>query len=300
MSVHNYDVGAISGFKHESDNKKGLFKLDFNISQNHKLTATYNFLDAFKDKPAHPSAIGRRGPDFQTLQFENSGYRISNKLHQGKVELKSFFGNKYSNKFSAILTSFRDSRDPFSAPFPVFNIGKDGVRYIVAGHEPFSVSNVLDQDVIQVTNNLSIYSGNHNFTVGTAFERFSFSNSFNLTAYGFRVFGPDTDISEVGDVINSADFAAEVAAARSTFQTNNEAGIGPGWALAEMNLGQWSFYIQDEYQASDKLSLTFGLRLDMPLYFNTPDLIQENIDRKGGVIDPANGDFDGLYAPSLR
>lgn len=290
-SNFGYETGAISGFTHDEDNIKGLLKLDFNLSDKHKLTATYNFLDAFNDNPAHPSAIGRRGPDFTTLQFENSGYRINNKIHSGKMELRSILNTKVSNNFQIGFTSFRDTRDPFSEPFPVLNFGKDGIRYIVAGHEPFSVNNRLDQDVFQFSNNLNIFSGNHTWTIGTAFERFNFNNSFNLTAYGFRVFFPDVDISMASEVLNSPEFAGEVDAARNAFTTNN---ANDSWALAETNLGQWSIYGQDEIQVNDRLNVSIGLRLDFPLYFNTPDLIQENIDRKGGLI--SNG---GVYAPDV-
>lgn len=289
--LYDYDTGAISGFTHKANNTKGLIKLDFNLNSGNKLTATYNFLDAFKDKPAHPSAIGPRGPSLTTLQFENTGYRINNVLHQYKVELNSVISSKFANKFQAGYTQFRDSRDPFSSPFPVLNIGKDGSRYIIAGHEPFSINNVLDQDVFQFRNDFSIYSGNHSLLIGAAFERFNFNNSFNLTGYGARVFFPDIDINDFADVVSSPEFAAEVESARQAFESNNE---NDSWALAETNLGQFSAYIQDEFKASDNLSLTLGVRLDMPLYFNTADLIQENIERKGGDINDG-----GTYAPDV-
>ena len=276
MSRYQYETGDLQGFSHESDNVKGLFKLDFNLSDKHKLTATYNFLDAFRDLPAHPSAIGRRGPDFLTLQFQNSGYRINNHLHSGIVELNSFFGNNIFNKLQIGYTSFRDFRDPFSDPFPVLNIGKDGVRYIVAGHEPFSINNRLDQDVIQINNNLTVVSGDNSWTFGFAFERFNFNNSFNLTGYGARVFFPDVAIEDFPDFINSGAFDEEVDAARDAFSSNN---ANDSWALAETNLGQFSIYAQDEISVNDRLNLTFGIRLDVPLYFNTADKIEENLGR---------------------
>ncbi|MEL6254204.1 MAG: carboxypeptidase regulatory-like domain-containing protein [Bacteroidota bacterium] len=288
---YGYETGALTGFKHDANNVKGILKLDVNLNKNNKLTASYNFLDAFKDKPAHPSAIGRRGPDFQTLQFQNSGYRINNRIHSGIIELKSFISSKFSNKLQVGYTAFRDFRDPFSEPFPVLNIGKDGVRYIIAGHEPFSVNNVLDQDVFQVNNTFNIYTGKHTWTLGANFERFDFNNSFNLTAYGFRVFGPDVDIADFEAFINSGDFDAEVDAARQAFTNNNE---NNSWALAETNLGQLGIYGQDEIAVNDKLNLTLGVRLEFPLYFNTPELIQENIDRKGGLT--ADG---GVYSPEV-
>lgn len=286
-----YETGAIEGFKHDADNTKALFKLDVNIDERHKLTATYNFLDAFKDKPAHPSAIGRRGPDFLTLQFQNSGYRIHNGLHSGIVELKSLFSSKVSNKLQLGFSAFKDSRDPFSAPFPVLNISKEGTRYIVAGHEPFSINNRLDQNVLQFNNNLNIYSGNHTFTLGTAFERFDFDNSFNLTGYGARVFFPDVDIADVEALLNSADFATEAKAALATYNSNN---ANNKWALAETTLGQWSIYGQDEWAVNPQLNLTFGLRMDLPLYFDTQTKIEENIARSGGTVDQG-----GVYAPNV-
>ncbi|HEU5165187.1 MAG TPA: carboxypeptidase regulatory-like domain-containing protein, partial [Chitinophagaceae bacterium] len=61
-----YETGPYQGFTHDQTNYKWLAKLDWNISNVHKLSFTYNGLDATKDKPAHPSAIGRRGPDYYT------------------------------------------------------------------------------------------------------------------------------------------------------------------------------------------------------------------------------------------
>ncbi len=273
---HGYETGAYENFKHKTHNQKGIFKLDFNLGSKHKLTTTFNFLDAFRDKPAHPSAIGRRGPDFTTLQFQNSGYRINNKIFSGIAELKSIFGNRFANKLQVARTAFRDSRDPFSTPFPVLNIGKDGIRYIVAGHEPFSIHNTLDQDVLQLTDNFNIYLNNHTLTIGTSLEKFQFDNSFNLTGYGARVFFPNVDIADAEALITSDDFATEVAAAKTAFDENNKNNT---WALAETNLGQWAFYVQDEWSVNPDLTLTIGLRSDMPLYFDTEDKIQENIDR---------------------
>jgi hypothetical protein len=192
-----YETGAYENYFFNTNNQKGIVKLDWNLFDNqtssHKLTFTYNFLDAYKEKPAHPSAIGRRGPDATTLQFQNSGYRINNVIHSGIMELKSTFGKIYANKFVAGVTAFRDSRDPFSTPFPVINIQKDGVRYIVAGHEPFSINNVLGQDVLQIRNDFNVYLKNHTLTFGASFERFNFDNSFNLNAYN----GTFSDFSSV-------------------------------------------------------------------------------------------------------
>jgi len=274
-NTYGYNTGAYENYEHKTDNQKAILKFDYNLGTNHKLTATFNYLDAYRDKPAHPSAIGRRGPDFQTLQFENSGYRINNDILGGILEFKSIFGNKYANKFKLGLTSFKDSRDPFSTPFPVLSIAKDGIRYIVAGHEPFSINNSLDQDVLQISDNFNIYLKGHTFTIGGSLEKFSFDNSFNLNAYG-GTFGPDIDFANVESYVTSPEFATMVTAAQTTFDNNN---ANDTWALAETNMGQLAFFAQDEIAVNDQFTLTLGLRTDIPLYFDTPEKIQENIDR---------------------
>ncbi len=301
-SAFNYTTGPYENYLHQTNNWKAIVKLDWNIADGHSLTLTYNTLDAFKEKPAHPSALGRRGPDATTLQFFNSGYRINNIIHSAIGEWRALFGSKFANNLQVGFTAFRDTRDPFSDPFPVLNINRDGIRYIVAGHEPFSINNRLDQNVYQVTNNLNVYLGSHTLTAGFSFERFDFDNSFNLGAYEpFGVpypggtFGPGfNSVAEFQDFVRAGNMDPVVDFARQTF-ADNEA--NDSWALAETNVGQFGLYIQDEWAVNDRLNLTFGIRMDMPLYFNTAEKIQENIDRKGGTAGPENP--GASYDPSI-
>jgi len=293
---YGYETGPFEGYSHDTDNNKGIFKLDWNINQNHSLTATYNFLDAFREQNAHPTALGRRGPDATTLQFFNSGYRINNDIQSGILEVRSIFGNRFSNKFQVGFTSFDDSRDPFSDPFPVVNIANNGVRYIVAGHEPFSINNRLDQRVFQITNDLDIFLGDHTVTVGSSLESFRFDNSFNLGAYFAGqpggTFAPDfASVQDFVDFVNSGQFDPVVDNARNVFETNN---ANDSWALAETNVGQFAFYAQDAWKINPNFTLTYGLRLDIPLYFDTDEKIQENIDRKGGLFSEG-----GTYDPTI-
>ena len=294
LAKFGYLTGPYEGYSRKTDSNKGLFKLDWNVNINHSVTATINFLDAYRDLNAHPDAIGRRGPDAITLQFANSGYRINNDILSGIIEVKSILGNKYSNKFQAGYTKFDDNRDPFSEPFPVLNINSNGVRYIVAGHEPFSIKNSLDQKVFQITNNFEMYLGAHTITTGLSFERFEFATSFNLGAYdpftGYPggTFGPGfNSVQEFVDYVNAGSMDAAVAAAKATADAGN-------WALAELNIGQFAIYMQDIWYINENLNVSLGLRFDFPLYFDTKDKIEENIARKGGLLDDG-----GTYAPDV-
>ncbi|WP_298497857.1 TonB-dependent receptor [uncultured Algibacter sp.] len=267
-----YNPGEYQGFTHAAKSTKGIFKLDWNINDNHRLAVIYNFLNASKEKPAHPSALGFRGPDANTLQFQNSGYEINNELKSVQLELNSTLSETSTNKLQVGYTHFNDFRNPFSTPAPSINITKDGSNYIIAGHEPFSVHNRLDQKVFQLSNNLNFFQGDHTFTIGFSFEKFQFDNSFNLTSYGFDLFG-SVDINDF-DAANY-DFNTP----QQTFNANNAAGEGDGWALAETNVGQLSFYVQDEWNVTEKFKLTYGLRFDKPMFFDSAKKAQDVIDR---------------------
>lgn len=318
MAVQNallglgYNPGAYEGFIHETESTKGIIKLDWNINDNNRLAIIYNWLEASKDKPAHPTALGFRGPSASVLQFENSGYQINNNLKSVQLELNSTLSESASNKLQFGYSHFDDFRNPMSTPAPAISI-QDGAysNYIIVGHEPFSINNRLDQKVLQFSNNLNFYKGDHTFTVGLAFEKFQFDNSFNLGAYGFAndngyvgAFGAFPSVDAFLDAVDNGLIAASLANAQNVYNSNNAA---DSWALAETNVGQMSFYMQDEWNVNEKFKLTYGLRFDKPLFFDSAEKAQDVIDNACCYVptipyyNPNNGEtvfLDNTQMPS--
>jgi hypothetical protein len=276
-----YNPGAYEGFTYATESNKGIFKLDWNINDNNRFAIIYNFLNASKQKPAHPTALGFRGPSASTLQFENAGYEINNNLRSVQLELNSTLSDEASNKLQFGYTHFDDFRSPLSTPAPSITITKDGSNYIIAGHEPFSINNRLDQKVLQFSNNLNFYKGDHTYTVGISFEKFKFDNSFNLGVYGAQgVFFPTTTMDDFQNLVNSGglqNLFNAAYAAHDSLEANGEGNPG-GWALAETNVGQLAFYAQDEWNITDKFKLTYGVRFDKPLFFDSSQKAQDVID----------------------
>jgi hypothetical protein len=233
------------------------------------------------------------------LQFENSGYQINNKLDSFLAELNSKFSESVSNKLQAGYTHFNDFRVPFSTPAPVINIEDgSGSNYIIAGHEPFSIHNTLDQKVFQITDNLSYVVGSHAFTFGTSLEKYEFKNSFNLGAYdnfgnanGYAgtFYTPYSDVAtflaDAAQPYATSIVAQNIPYAQDVFDAKNSYGVGEdnGWKLSELNVGQLALYGQDEWNVNDDFKLSLGVRVDKPLYFNTADLIQKYIDTENGA-----------------
>ena len=308
IDVYDYDPGPYEGYVNKTNNDKLLAKLDWNITESNTFTFRYNYLNARRDLPPHPFVLSfantGRGPNASSLPFQSSGYRINNHLNSVALELNSR-STRYANRFFASYNRFRDNRDPFSDPFPTVEIGDGGVTYTTAGHEPFSIHNILDQDVWQLTNNLSFFRGNHTFTVGANFETFSFFNSFNIFRNGVFFLPPQTG---VGSTFSSLEefFALTDPNNPNRVDLRGLVGSGP-FKGEEISTGQGALYAQDEFLLTDRFTLTYGVRMDVPIYFTDPvdnpfsrGLTALDEDRQPEVVDQSRlPDAKPLFSPRV-
>ncbi|MDQ4081088.1 MAG: TonB-dependent receptor, partial [Gemmatimonadota bacterium] len=283
IEEYGYDPGAYEGFVHETNNDKLLVKLDWNVSADHNASLRYNYLDAKRDLPPHPFVLSvnntGRGPNESSIPFQKAGYAINNNLHSLAFELNSRWSG-FANRFFASYNRARDKRDPFSEPFPTIEIGEGGVTYTTLGHEPFSIHNILDSDIFQVTNNFSLFRGRHVFTLGANFESFDFFNSFNIFRHG--VFFLDAAIP-VGSTFQSLDDFFDATDPANPNQKDFRAMIGSGPFKGEnAHAGVFGVYAQDEFVVTERFNLLYGVRVDFPMYFTDP------------VDNPFSRDLDAL------
>ncbi|MGH7675084.1 MAG: carboxypeptidase regulatory-like domain-containing protein, partial [Gemmatimonadales bacterium] len=246
ISEYSYDPGPYEGYINETDNNKLLLKLDWNINDNNNLTFRYNMLDAQRDLPPHPFVLSvnntGRGPNESSLPFRNSGYRINNDMHSFALELNSR-SSRWANRFFASYNRFRDNRDPLSVDFPTVEIGEAGVTYTTVGHEPFSIHNILDQDVVQLTNNFTLFKNRHALTFGANYESFSFFNSFNIFRHGVFFLDYTIPIGSTFPTLSEFFTATEPGGGQKDFLGM----IGSGFFKGEnISVGQFSLYAQDE------------------------------------------------------
>ncbi len=272
ITEYNYDPGPYEGYSHETDNNKLLLKLDWNVNENNNLSFRYSMLDARRELPPHPFVLSvnntGRGPNESSLPFQNSGYEINNDLHSFALEVNSR-SSRWANRFFASYNRFRDFRDPFSVDFPTIEIGEAGVTYTTVGHEPFSIHNILDQDVLQLTNNFTLFQGRHALTFGANYESFSFFNSFNIFRHGVFFLPYFLSIGSTFQTLNEFFTATAPGAGQKDFLGM----ITPATAFYKgenIDVAQLSLYAQDELLASERFSLTLGVRVDFPMYNTDP------------------------------
>ena len=171
INDYGYDPGGFNDNPQTIDGEKFLIKLDWNINEKHKLSARHSYVKA--QTQIQPT------PNSNTVYFGNAGYIFPSTTNSTAIELKSNFSNTVSNNLIIGRTKVLDDRDILGDPFPQVRI-PDGNATIIAGTDNFSYSNIVDQDVYTLTNNLNLYKGKHTITLGTHNEYFRIKNLFTI------------------------------------------------------------------------------------------------------------------------
>ncbi len=258
MDKYKYSPGKYKDFgSFGSDNWKLMARVDWNINQNHKLMLRFNGVDSKNDQQVNnnsaPNPRGDTRIGTYSMAFGNSNYNFHNIVTTMTGELNSNFSPKLSNKLLVTYTSITDTRQPLGDPFPFVDIYKEGKQYMSFGTELFSTNNEVKNNVFSVINNVSYTVDKHYFTFGASFEKQYFMNSYLRYATGYYRYNSMEDFIE-----NKTPNAYGL-----TYGYNNN--DAPG---AELNFGMGGLYAQDEWYVTDAFRLTYGLRLDMPMYLD--------------------------------
>lgn len=250
-------ISAGSYGRRDVDTKAGsvMARVDWNINQNHKLSVRYNYLDATKDKYTSGTT---------SFYYGGASYLQSNKTHSVVAELNSRLGDKLFNEFRAGYTRVRDFRDPDSyGPQVTVTVNnkdandKPQKNSIYLGTEYSSGANRLNQDIYTFTDNLTWYKGNHAVTFGTHNEIYKMYNLFIQNNTGSWSY----------DSIE--DFMTDQAS-YYTYKFTDEATVGSKLWGPTFSAGQFGFYAQDEWKPNKNFALTYGLRIDIPVLFDSP------------------------------
>ncbi len=288
---YGYDPGTFGDVKDELNGLSFFGKLDINLSEEHRLTLRHQYTSA--------EEVNRNSGNPNNINFSNNGVFFPSVTNSSAVELNSTFGQKFSNNLIIGFTSVRDDRDPIGGDFPYVTID-DGAGTIRLGSERFSTANQLDQDIFTLTNNFKIFKGKHTITVGTHNEFYSIYNLFIPENYGAYEF------DSLDDFLNGA---PAVEYGRNYSLVDDFTGDGSA-AAADFNAMQLGFYVQDEFRVTPKLTLTGGIRLDIPnitsdpeedTYFNEQALpkMQEQYDVANRVQAGQAPDAQLMWSPRL-
>lgn len=277
QNQYNYDPGGFGRLSEDIDDWKIFAKLDWNVSDNHRLTYQQNLVNGFSDR-----GISRGS---STFTLDSHQYRQRGNQSNFSVQLNSSWSDNMVSEAKIAYTRLRQEADFGDTRFPSVEIQTESNDIVRFGVERFRHANELDQDYLELTANVTYFSGAHTITFGTNNYLNQFRNLFiqdALGTYEFRNEFGETGIER---------FAR---GAPTRYQYSYSSDVNAFGTLPEANWGYntFSLYVQDEWHATDNLTLTLGLRGDLTVFPDDPPSNQTFAQQftgydTGSVPDPA-------------
>ena len=273
-SKFSYDTGAFDNISKLTPGKPWMLKGDYNVNSANKVTFRYNQLNSSTDvNQSGSSSLGtsRSTLSTQFLTFDNSNYQILENLKSGVGEWNSVFGSMTNNLLVGLTHQDESRGDKGQVPaFPFVVIGfGDGSAYTSFGNEPFTPFNLLRYSTFQAQDSVTKFAKNHSITFGGNIEKFHSDNSFYFgiqSAYSYNTLA-DFYADANGYLANPN---RTVAAAPNRFQVKYL--LQPGQTTPPMQPLDVIYaggYVQDEWRPRTNLTVTAGIRVDVPKFGNT-------------------------------
>ena len=278
----NY-VKGVSGYNESiaakqvvSSSLNVMARIDWNINQDNKLMFRYQFMDAQADNYKSGAAA---------YYFPNSGYQLSTRNNIAVLELNSRISDVISNEFRASAVIVRDNRDIAYNGAVVRIRGLENGGEVYIGPEKSSGANVVNTDTYNISDNVSIFAGNHSITIGTHNDFYIFKNLFLQNPFGGYEF------KSLDDFLND-----KVSKFQFSYADPTIAGVTDSRWAAKAYAARFSLYAQDEWTPCRNFMLTYGIRADLPVMFNNPtenevfnatSLSKESGERIGVVPKPS-------------
>ena len=266
---YGYNPGRYQGYSLDTPSYKFLARIDWNINENNKLnirfskshdkdsSAPSSSTTPFKDSVIYPGGEDATGGKSQSGRTANAGLYFESARYYQEKNFTSFaaeWNSKWggvSNVLRATYSYQDEPRTYVGGMFPTVDILKNGSYYMGFGPDPFTEGNLRQVKTFVATDEATWSMGIQNFTAGLQFETNKATNGFGAASAGYYVF------ESMDDFMNGK-------APRSygvTFPMD-----GSGQFLATMKYNQFSAYVQDQVNFSDRFRLTAGLRFELPIY----------------------------------
>ena len=268
-NTYGYNPGRYQGYSLDTPSYKFLARIDWNINENNKLNLRFSkshdkdssnpssSTTPFKDSVIYPGGEDATGGKSQSGRTANAGLYFESARYYQEKNFTSFaaeWNSKWggvSNVLRATYSYQDEPRTYVGGMFPTVDILKNGSYYMGFGPDPFTEGNLRQVKTFVATDEATWSMGIQNFTAGLQFETNKATNGFGAASAGYYVF------ESMDDFMNGK-------APRSygvTFPMD-----GSGQFQATMKYNQFSAYVQDQVNFSDRFRLTAGLRFELPIY----------------------------------
>ncbi len=243
LTTYEYDPGAFQSADLRTGSTKIFARIDYNISEKHKLTIRNNYVNSFADNLEWNSTF---------FNFGNQGYQHSSMANSMALELKSNFDNGATNQLTFGVNSVKEDRDFDGRVFPHIQIATSSAGRIFGGtYREASVYNT-NFVTLQLANNYTFRVNKHHFKAGIFGQLHDVDYGF-LSAWNGR-----WEYRSVADFLE--DRPARI---RGVYHVrNNDFDFVSNRPSATIGVMEAAAFFQDNVRVNDGLELTAGLRVD--------------------------------------
>ncbi len=306
--IYGYDPGAIPTSR-PNDDEKILIKLDWNISEQHRASYTYNYNDGF-------NTVQSDG-DLDEFEFENHLYVRGSELNQHVGQVFSDWTENFSTELRIGHVSLDNSQNSIGGTdFGEITIETDDVDVYLGGDDSRQ-RNDLEYNIWNFAAKAFYTAGRHEFTFGYEREQFEIFNLFvqhaeteidfeNIQFYDINTCADPDDIftcDEIPELEISAIDAFEMGLADAVFYNNAPSGDANVPSNSDDAAADWGYalntvYFQDAFELTPTIDVVAGLRYDFYQTDDTPPESQDFVDDYG-FSNAQNIDGLDLVQPRL-
>lgn len=263
VNTYGYDPGVYQNYGYKSTRTNIVGRLDWNINDKNRFNVRYSRLESqvpsfisTSTNPLTSSVVypnGGNRSDNNSLTFSNSNYYTNYNFYSLSAELNSTFWSSFAN---TLRFTYNNQNEPRSytggTAFPTVDILKDGRPFTAFGSEPFTGGNLRDVNSYSFVDYVQASFGKHNVLGGIQADFATTKNGFQRFANGYYVFNSFADFTS----------GALPRAYARTFSLNPDY----SQAFPTFKNQTYSIYAQDDYNATDKLRLSYGVRANLYTY----------------------------------
>ena len=274
IDTYGYNPGAYQNYSVKTPGYKLMARVDWNINRNHALNVRFSRTQN-KYSSAPSSSISPLNAKYTydkdtygrtsnyAMYFQNSRYYQEQNFTSVAAELNSrFLDSRLTNTLRYTYSHQYEPRSYDGGIFPTVDILEPtdkGVSalYVSFGLDPFTEGNLREVSTHIVTDEIGYTIGKNRLVAGLQFEHDLTTNGYLQGGAGYYVYESWDDFKN-----NKKPLAFRIA------HGNNDA---LSQAFPQFTYMQYSIYLQDEINFSERFKATVGLRFEVPVYPSISD-----------------------------
>ncbi len=272
--TYGVDAGGFAAAPDRRPSGNLFAKVTVQPAVNHRLELSHNYGHGSPEFP------GGRTP-YEVYSLTSGGSRTPGTINATRLTWTTAREGRLANELNVAYLRVRE-RCQLPARFPEVQVQSDE-GFLVAGATAFCDGNFANQNVWELTDNLSWYRGTHQLTFGTHTE-------------WIRTRRVDLQ-QPLGHWDFSSLDALEAGQPEFYFRTLANP-LQPGGPVQDLGVTQLGFYAQDQWGVTPELTLTAGIRMDLPLFTSRP-VANPLLQSEFGIDNTRTPSGNPLWSPRL-